>query len=158
MMIYAGFSKGPADRSVWFVRIASSVAMVAYPIGGLTLALGPDTGFNMAVGYGLILVSLMCVALLAGSSTQRIVAEEAKQLDEFELQLRHKAMATAYTVLSVLALATVIYAAIATDKGGWVPTTFDQFNGLFWGVFLYTSTLPTACLAWRLDPSAEEVL
>ena len=56
----------------------------------------------------------------------------------------------------VLALCGVIYAAIASDKGGWVPTNFDEYNGLFWGVFLYAFTLPTACLAWRLDRSAEQ--
>ena len=157
-MIFLTSSKGGTDRSVRFIRIISSAALVTYPAGALTLALGRDSLANSVVGYGLILASLICVGLLSGSSAQRIVAEEAKQLDEFELQLRYRAMGTAYTVLSVLALLSVIYAAIATDKGGWVLTSYDEYNGLFWGVFLYTSTLPTACLAWRLDPTAEGVL
>ena len=157
-MIFLTSSKGGTDRSVRFIRIISSAALVTYPAGALTLALGRDSLTNSVVGYGLILASLICVGLLSGSSAQRIVAEEAKQLDEFELQLRYRAMGTAYTVLSVLALLSVIYAAIATDKGGWVLTSYDEYNGLFWGVFLYTSTLPTACLAWRLDPTAEGVL
>ena len=155
-MIFYRSNSGATDRSVRFVRSASTVALVAYPAGALTLALGPDSLANSVIGYGLILISLICVALLSGSSAQRIVAEETKQLDEFELQLRYRAIGTAYTIMSVLALCGVIYAAIASDKGGWVPTSFDEYNGLFWGVFLYAFTLPTACLAWRLDRSTEQ--
>ena len=153
-MIFLSKSKG-ADRSLLFVRIVSSMALLSYPAGALTLALGADTTLNSMIGYGLILVSLICVGLLTGSSAQRIVAEEEKQLDEFELHMRYRAMGTAYTVLTILALLGVVYAAIASNKGGWVPTSYDEYNGLFWGVFLYSSTLPTASLAWRLDPTSE---
>jgi hypothetical protein len=47
----------------------------------------------------------------------------------------------------------VIYAAIASDTGLWVPSGYDAFNGLFWGVFLYASVIPTAVLSWMVDPT-----
>jgi hypothetical protein len=52
-----------------------------------------------------------------------------------------------------LALLLVVYAAIASDNGLWVPATYEAFNGLFWGVFLYASVLPTALLSWMVEPN-----
>lgn len=150
-MIFYRSNHGAADHSARFVRVASTLALLAYPAGALTLALVADGLARTIIGYGLILASLICVAMLAGSSTQRIVAEEARLLDEYELQLRYRAMSAAYTLMSVLILCGVIYAAVASDKGGWVPNSYDGYNGLFWGVFLYGFTLPTACLAWQVD-------
>jgi small-conductance mechanosensitive channel len=155
-MIFYRSNKGATDRSVRFVRVASSVALVAYPVGALLLAQGPDSIASSLIGYGLILSALFGVALLTGSSTQRIVGEQSAQLDEYELQLRHRAMSTAYAVLTTLMLLAIVYAALAADKGGWLPTTYDEYNGLFWGAFLYAMTIPTACLSWRLDASAEQ--
>jgi hypothetical protein len=105
------------------------------------------------VGYGLILLALCAYAPLIGTSLQRIVGEETKLLDEYELRLRGKALSASYTALSVLVLLLVVYAAIASDKGFWVPTSYDAFNGLFWGVFLYASVLPTALLSWMVEPT-----
>ena len=154
-MIFTRSSDKASDRSVWFVRAASTASLILYPAGALTLALGPDTLGTSVAGYGMILGALIAFASIAGSSLQRVVAEETKQLDEYELQLRHRTISNAYVVMTVLTLLAVLYAAIATDKGGWVPRSYDEFNGLFWGVFLYASALPTFCLAWRLDPSSE---
>jgi len=155
-MIFYRSEKGATDRSVAFVRAASLASLLAYPAGALTLALGQDSATNSIIGYGLVLFSILCAALLTGSTAQRIVGEEAKLLDEFELTLRYRTMGTAYAVFSTLALGAAIYAAIAADKGGWLPTTYEHYNGVFWGIFLYAFTLPTACLAWLLDPSAEQ--
>jgi hypothetical protein len=105
------------------------------------------------VGYSLILLALVAYAPLIGTSLQRIVGEETKLLDEYELRLRGRALSASYAAFSVLALLLVIYAAIASDKGLWVPTSYDAFNGLFWGVFLYASVMPTAVLSWMVDPT-----
>jgi hypothetical protein len=88
-----------------------------------------------------------------GSTVQRIVGEKVEALDEYELKLRNHAMSSSYSCFSLLALLAVIYAAIASDAGWWVPSEYGDFNGLFWGVFLYASVLPSVFLAWRLDPS-----
>jgi hypothetical protein len=127
--------------------------LIAYPCGALLLALGPDTLPTKLVGYGLILLALCAYAPIIGTSLQRIVGEETKQLDEYELRLRGRALSASYTAFSTFALALVIYAAIAADKGFWVPNSYEAFNGLFWGIFLYASVLPTALLSWMVEPN-----
>jgi hypothetical protein len=127
--------------------------LIAYPCGALLLALGPDTLATKLTGYSLILLALMTYAPLIGTSLQRIVGEETKLLDEYELRLRGRALSGSYTALSMVALSLVLYAAIASDAGLWVPSSYDAFNGLFWGVFLYASVLPTAVLSWMVEPS-----
>jgi hypothetical protein len=79
--------------------------------------------------------------------------KEAKLLDEYELRLRGRALSASYATFTGLALVLVMYAAMASDKGLWLPTTYEQFNGVFWGVFLYASVLPTALLSWMVEPS-----
>jgi uncharacterized membrane protein YiaA len=148
MMLFLRSGETGLEISVTAARAATAIALAAYPVGALVLALGPDSLGTTLGGYSFILLSLASCAFLASSSLQRIVAEQASMLDEYELSLRHRAMSTAYAILSALALVGVLYAAIAADKGLWVPTTYDQFNGLFWGAFLYASVLPTAVLAW----------
>lgn len=146
-------NNGSEERSVGITRTCTAVSLIAYPCGALMLALGPDTLAMKLVGYGLIVLALVACAPLSGTWLQRIVGEETKQLDEYELRLRGRALSAAYMVLSVLVLLLVIYAAIAIDKGFWVPSSYDAFNGLFWGVFLYASILPTALLSWMVDPT-----
>jgi MFS family permease len=152
-MIYMRATNGPRDRSVVTVRACTAASLIAYPCGALLLALGPDTLPTKLVGYGLILLALCAYAPLIGTSMQRIVGEETRLLDEYELRLRGRALSASYTALSVLVLLLVVYAAIASDKGFWVPTSYDAFNGLFWGAFLYASVLPTALLSWMVEPT-----
>jgi formate hydrogenlyase subunit 3/multisubunit Na+/H+ antiporter MnhD subunit len=127
--------------------------LASYPAGALLLALGPDALKTSLLGYGLILLALITYAPLIGSSLQRIVGEELQKLDEFELRLRGRAMGIAFAVFTGLVLLLVLYAAIASDTGTWFPTNYDEFNGVFWGVFLYATVLPIAVLSWIVDPS-----
>jgi hypothetical protein len=148
----AGNAAGP---SLLTVRMLTLVALVAYPIGGLIMALGPDGKGGLfpheAAGLALITLALLCAAPVLGSRLQRIVGDEAKKLDEWELQLRHKAMSSAYALSMGLVCAGLFYAGVASDAGWWLPRSYDAFNAIFWGVFLYATLLPTAFLAWRLD-------
>jgi hypothetical protein len=91
-----------------------------------------------------------------GSRLQRIVADEKGRLDEMEMLLRHKALSWSYGVLSGALLLFVIYLAIASDVGGLVPDDYEEWNGLFWGAFLYVTLLPTARLAWTMEAGAED--
>jgi hypothetical protein len=152
-MIYMRATNGPRERSVVMVRICTAASLIAYPFGVLILALGPDSLATKLVGYSLILLALVAYAPLIGTSLQRIVGEETKLLDEYELRLRGRALSASYAALSAVALLLVIYAAIASDTGLWVPSSYDAFNGLFWGVFLYASVIPTAVLSWMVDPT-----
>jgi hypothetical protein len=152
-MIFYRSTHAPRDLSLHWVRTLSAISLLAYPAGALTLALGPDTAGAAIIGYGLILLALVSYAPLTGSSIQRIVGEEVKRLDEFELRLRGRALSLSYAIFTGLALLVVLYAAIASDKGGWFPASYEEFNGVFWGVFLYASVLPTATLSWMVEPS-----
>jgi hypothetical protein len=156
-MIYARSTTNPRglELSTSAARSVSTTALIAYPAGALILRFGPDTLAGSLMGYGMILVAVVMAALLSGSTVQRIAAEEPAKLDEFELALRAKALGFSYACLSALVLASLFYAGVAVDAGGWVPTAYDEFNGLFWGVFLYANVLPSAVIAWKLG-NAEE--
>jgi len=86
---------------------------------------------------------------------QRIVAEVPSLLDEYELQLRSRAMNLAYGGFIGLGLLGVVCSATATDHGGWIPHTCEEFNGLIWGVCLYAIVIPVAALSWLVDTSFE---
>jgi hypothetical protein len=153
MMIFYRSAQGSRDVSIPLVRTLSTTSLVAYPAGALLLALGPDALATSLAGYGLILLALIAYAPLTGSSVQRIVGEETKLLDEYELRLRGRALSASYATFTGLALLLVLYAAIASDKGLWVPDGYEAFNGVFWGIFLYASVLPTALLSWMVEPT-----
>src|SRR4028118_1199536 len=109
-MLYMRAANGPRDRSVAMVRTCTAASLIAYPCGALLLALGPDTLVTRLIGYGLILVALCAYAPLIGTSLQRIVGEETKLLDEYELRLRGRALSASYTAFCVLVLLLVLYA------------------------------------------------
>jgi len=144
-----------AGPSLATLRLLTLVSLAAYPAGGLVLALGPDGRGGLflfeAVGLALIMLSLLAAAPVIGSRLQRIVGEEASRLDEFELQLRYRSISSAYAALTGLACLLLLYAALASDFGWWLPRGYDAYNGVFWGLLLYATLLPTAFLAWRLD-------
>ena len=150
-MLYLRSQRGPQDRSVATARILSATSLIAFPFGALVLALGPDSLATVISGYALIVLALITYVPLISTTLQRIVGENAKLLDEYELRLRGRALSAAYVTFSVLALLLILYAAIATDKGFWVPTTYEAFNGLFWGVYLYSAVLPVAVLSWIVE-------
>lgn len=152
-MLFYRSQRGSRDLSVPMVRIVSASSLLAYPAGALLLALGPDELGTSLAGYGLILLALAACVPLIGSSVQRIVAEEARMLDEYELRLRGRALSASYAAFAALSLLLVVYAAIAIDKGLWFPDSYDEYNGVFWGLFLYASVLPTALLSWMVEPT-----
>ena len=153
-MIYARTDSDPKglQLSRGAVRAISTAALAGYPAGALTLRFAPESLANSLVGYSLILLALVMTALLSGSSVQRIASEERSKLDEYELALRNRALGFCYACFTGLTLLAVLYAGIASDAGGWVPTSYEEFNGLFWGVFLYATVLPSAFLAWTAGP------
>lgn len=72
------------------------------------------------------------------------------RLDERQLALRNAAYLDAYRIVSAVVLLGVLWIALGIDLGlWWVPSTFHEWNLIFWGLFIYTTTLPSAFLAWR---------
>lgn len=153
MIYYRNAQTPPRDLPVRSVRLLSLCALGAYPAGGLVLVLAPSTLATVTAGYALIVAAVACIFPLLSSSMQRIVGEEVGMLDEYELKLRSKAMNLAYSLFSGFVLLTTIYAALASDFGLWVPDSYDDFNGLFWGAFIYAVVLPVAVLGWLVDDS-----
>lgn len=140
-------------RSLATIRWLAAATLGLYPAGCLVRLLGPDTLAVQLAGFLLILAALICGAVLAGSQLARVTSDLADKLDEYQRGLRARALAGAYTLFTVLILVAVIYLALASDFGGWVPTGYEQWSAIFWGLFITASTLPTAVLAWRLTPS-----
>lgn len=165
---YRGPSGRIARRSTFGMRLASALALIAYPLGGAAVIAAPDaaeTGLVLgeAVWLGCLLLTIASLVWMAPSYLQRIAGDEAKNLDEFELDLRRRAYAFAYQAFAALTLAGLIYLASALDfmdgRGIelWRPQTFDHWNAIIWGTILYAFVLPTAYLAWAAPaPELEE--
>ena len=152
-MLYYRSTRRPRELPVATARALSLASLLAYPVGAMLLNLGPDTLAISLLGYALVLAAFCACAPLIGSSLQRVVGEQVRVLDEFELRLRGRAMGVAYAVFTALTLLAVMYSALASDRGGWFPKTYNEYNGLFWGVFLYAVILPVAALSWMVEPS-----
>jgi len=136
--------------SVRAARAATVFALIAYPPGAFLLAAGGGLPARLA-GAALLLAVLGSAGMLATTWVQRIVGELPQYLDEFEMQVRLRAMQGAYMTFTLLILGFVMYSALAADTQLWVPRTYRAFNALFWGVFLYAWLLPTAFVAWRIE-------
>lgn len=147
-------SSGGKNRTIAEVRVLVTVALAGYPAGALIRAFAADHLLSALLGFGLILVSLVAAMLLFGTQISRVTGEERKRLDEYELSLRAEAMELAYRALSGGLLLAMIYLAIGSDAGWWIPSGYEQWNAIFWGVFLYATLLPTAVLSFR--PQHEE--
>jgi hypothetical protein len=152
-MLFYRSSGSPREVSLPAVRTLSTVSLLAYPAGALTLTLASESPAASAAGYGLVLLSIAAYLLLIGSWVHRIVGEDAKMLDERELRLRGRALSRSYVVFTSVVLLSLLYAGLATDLGGWVPRSFEEFNGIFFGVVLSAAVLPIAVLSWIVQPA-----
>jgi hypothetical protein len=105
------------------------------------------------------ILALLCLVGYWGiyKVTRRYAPENARgddiAADEREAAVRDRAMAKSYLVLSSLfVVVTGFMAAAGSDPHGWYATP-KQWNYLFVGVLLLTSTLPRAVIAWN-EPDA----
>jgi hypothetical protein len=159
----------PALRSARTLKIATTWALVAYPLGCALRLLAPEAGGPGSPGFvldagglALIVSAVIAFIVVAPSSWQRIVGEEEKLLDERELQQRYKAQAFGYSIFTVLAVLFAFYMEVSIDletqKGVllWRPSTADHWNAFIWGGLLYAFVLPTAYLAWTQPAPPEE--
>lgn len=157
---YRGKKERRAPRSHAVMRVTTLAALLAYPAGCLCLMAFPDITPEPGLtpgeitGYALILLSVLAFGAIAPSWLQRIVGEETRLLDEFELDLRRRAYVFSYQALTAAAAVFVFYMAVAIDFEAtgrltlWTPAAYDHWNAIFWGVLLYAFVLPTAWLAF----------
>jgi len=154
-----------AQRSRASMRLATSIVLAGYPLGALlTLnsGLAGDGGGAFALnltGLAIIVLAVFAFFYIAPSYMQRIVGEQLCELDDLERDLRQKAYAFAYHLLTGLIAAAIFYLAVANDDTRltlWAPDSYTHWNTIFWGVLLYCFTLPTAYLAWTMPDIAHE--
>ena len=156
-MFYYRKSQKPMHVSRWMMRGLTGFVLLAYPAGAIIQLIMPDTTPEPGLtpgeiaDYGLIVLALLAFAFIAPSSLQRIVGEQTKNLDEFELDMRRRANALAYQMFTMLTLVGLLYFGIASDSERldlWMPSSFDHWNAIIWAAILYAFVLPTAVLAW----------
>ncbi|GGG95424.1 hypothetical protein GCM10007420_08740 [Glycocaulis albus] len=152
-------------RSRTSMRLATGLILAGYPLGAL-LALNSGLAGEGSVSFALSLAGLAIIAVsvfaffyIAPSYMQRIIGEQLCELDDLERDLRQKAYAFAYHVLTGLVAAAIFYLAVANDDTRltlWAPDSYTHWNTIFWGVLLYCFTLPTAYLAWTMPDISDE--
>jgi hypothetical protein len=140
--------RGPA---VGTMRVLTLLALLAYPFGCILLETRQTsaTGLQTILGFAFVALSLLAAISILGSPLQRIVGEEARKLDERELQLRHRSLSRAYALFTGMTLIAFLYFAFASEAQWWHPQRYDEYHAIFWGVLLYASILPTTLLAWQ---------
>lgn len=156
-----------AQRSRTSMRLATSIVLAGYPLGAL-LTLNSGIAGDGSGAFALNLTGLAIIVLavfaffyIAPSYMQRIVGEQLCELDDLERDLRQKAYAFAYHLLTGLIAAAIFYLAVANDDTRltlWAPDSYTHWNTIFWGVLLYCFTLPTAYLAWTMPDIAHEFI
>lgn len=139
-------------RPLRTIRMLCLAALTAYPVGALLRVLGPDTPVTDIGGLLLVLVAFGCAFVVAQSRVSRITGEESSLLDEYEHSLRREVLAAAYGHLTGVVAIVLLYLALASDFGWWLPSVDDHWSGLFWGFFLVAYMLPATLLAFRLQP------
>ena len=131
----------------------------SYPLGTWVLhqSLGESRWY---VAAHLVLLGLVVGLLSFGRVIRagRMIADDTDAaLDERQLALRNAAYLDAYRIVSATAVLGVIWVAIGVDKGlWWTPRTYNEWNDVFWGLFILTTSLPAAFLSWREPDRAED--
>lgn len=102
----------------------------------------------LALAPGLvILVSYM--RLFAPSGFAANIGLGHLQLDERQRHVRDQAYAVAYRIVTGLFLGLTLYTLIALSSDAfWLPRSINALNAVFWGLWLFVTTVPIAVLAW----------
>lgn len=163
-MIYlhkAKTNRADLPMRVTRVRWLSLAALISYPVGAVTHLMGSMAGSTAISITGLVIVgvTLVCAAAIIGTGVQRIVGDRIEHLNEIEIGQRQSAYANAYRLFGVVMLTGAFYLGLAsdqTDSGSlWMPSNFDQWAGVVWGIIVMIFILPAAFLSWTLP--AEEI-
>lgn len=130
-----------------------------YPLGTWALfqLLAGNRWFGLA-HIGWVLLLLIGLAIPRVGRVGKAIADDADaRLDERQLALRNSAYTDAYRFVSGLVLIGCIAIALGSDlRQPWVPTGYEEWNAIVWGLFIYLTSLPSAILAWREPDRAEE--
>jgi hypothetical protein len=142
------------------VRRAAVTAFYGGYIGAAVLSRFSHThhAASLAVASGISLAvavaSFAIVFLRTGYLTWGNAPEPG--LDERQIAVRHRRYGQAYVTFVTLVFLAMLYDHIAPDAGWWLPDRKLDAEWLFWGVWLFGMTLPSALIAWCDRPVADE--
>lgn len=123
----------------------------AYPMGTWVLhqLLAESTWYLSA--HVVFTVFVLTFAIRRVARAGRLIADDADaRLDERQLAVRNAAYLDAYRIVSAGVLLGTVWIAIGVDKSlWWIPTSYNEWNDVFWGLFIVTLNLPAALLSWR---------
>ncbi len=72
-------------------------------------------------------------------------------LDERQRRVRDEAYRVSFRLMSGILFGAALYMLLALSFGWPTPHSGDAVHVLFWAVFITTTTLPTAVIAWTTD-------
>lgn len=128
------------------------VLALSYPIvsWALWMTLRENVFFALAHLAATALIFWL-VAVKRVARIGRLIGDDLdSRLDERQLALRNAAYLDAYRIAGGVILIGVIWIALGLDLGiWWVPSTYNEWTIIFWGLFIYLMTLPSAFLVWR---------
>ncbi|MEM0897442.1 MAG: hypothetical protein AAGJ79_11215 [Verrucomicrobiota bacterium] len=145
------------------LRIASTAALLAYPVGGVLLIVLPR---HLEFVGGIFLAgAALSFFYLLPSYVQRVAflphilrfVDKDCRLDELELDLRRRAQSFAYKILSMLVLAGLMYLVLGADMARdadpsslWMPVVDDHWLAILFGALFFVLMLPIAYLSWMM--------
>lgn len=100
-------------------------------------------------GLGLAATLVALPALFYRTPLWQMGHSPDAQLDERQVVQRDQANRLAYQAVCAVLLLFIFYAAIAVDKGLWLPRSYSEVSLLMWGALLFTLTLPPVVLGWQ---------
>ena len=77
-------------------------------------------------------------------------------LDERQIATRNGQYLNAYRVLAAVTVLMAVYYLVAQDRGWWLPHSSAESQLVFWAVWIFAVTLPTALIAWTEDEPLPE--
>ncbi len=147
------------DMSVATMRKLSVYALVAFPLGAVIVETSdPVTPFALLIGVLLMFSSIFTGAALAATRAYRMVEGRKGFGGEYERALRFEAMAQAYSVLTKMIFAALLYGFLAEANDLWLPREKSDWNLLLLGTGNLLMILPTFILVWsgKLDDEDED--
>ena len=69
-------------------------------------------------------------------------------LDERQIAARNGQYLNAYRVLGAFTVFLALYFMLAQDGNWWLPHSLAESQLVFWAVWIFAVTLPTALIAW----------
>ena len=148
------------------MRRYTAITLLAVPAAAVLHRVdldGPAGSFEAMLGVAMAVATVALFVLgiwgafrVLTSPVQHIVAGDAAELDERELQLRQKALGWSYRVLCTMVVVALAYLSLGSDFGAPMPDDYEEWNGVFWSSFVVMATMPAAYLAWTMKASNED--